>query len=237
MTKKEPNGELPESLARLLEQPESSIADLTRMIRVQLSTHNLCKRLRETFHVEQPQQKVSAPGEKERYVRACIAINTFLRLLNEEELAEKFLSLAEAVDDAKNGIPHPLVSVDKPAGKRGADPYPRTVWRILATLCTGLEMIRTVDRGLFESTITRLARRHGKRLGEITRSKRDTKASLKRWHKSFDAQTVKNEVALALYNHSVEHFRKQKDSMTGVQIRKLGEAFVEQAMEAAERLS
>lgn len=234
MTKKQPQFTLPESLTRFLEM-EPQQGDFAAAIRVQLSTHNLRERLREVF--DQPPADRAAANEKDRYVRGCIAINTFLRLLDEQDLAGRFLTLAEAIDDAKQGIPHPLISVDKPAGKRGADPYPRTVWRMLATLSTGLEIVRVADRGLFESTITQFARRHGAKLQKVTRSRRDAKASLKRWHKSFDAQTVKNDIALALYNHAVERFRSQKQSMTGLQMHKLGEAFVKQAAKEMGRLT
>jgi hypothetical protein len=175
-------------------------------------------------------------AEQTRYVHASLAIAKLLKTVGQEELAGKFHSLAEALQDVVEGLPHPLFSVERPKATGGRRPDTAAVWRTRSSLCAGLEFLMAGGGMDQESAINLVIKRHRTQFGKLLRPGAELKSSIRTWMKSFATDAVQNEVALSSYKLSMHELAAAKSDYSGSAIKQTGECLIASAAERAARL-
>ncbi len=173
-----------------------------------------------------------------RYVVALKAVVNLLRRVSQSdpavnELAARFMELAEAIRDAAGGLSHPLLEPVQPRGPGSAKDL-TFIWRTRAQVCIALEFLTD---GNVEDAIGLAAKRYKKPLNKLVRRKADLKKSLGGWRKKFASEQVENELALKVYKHGIRMLEVQKASATAQELRTTGEGLLFQAAARADLLT
>jgi hypothetical protein len=163
-----------------------------------------------------------------RYSVAIIRVAELLKAVGQKEISDHFYVLAEAMNDLVDGVPHPLFKAGSPSGKRGRKPDTGAVWRIRASVCVGIELLKV--GGMDEDdAIKQTAKIHKKDLSRLLRPNADLNSSIKTWLKSFANDEIRNEVALSSYKRAMAPLPFLPLRFSGDQIRHAGEQWIKSA--------
>lgn len=168
-----------------------------------------------------------------RYAVATTLTSQLLTRAGSPEIAQKFLWLAEALQDLAEGVPHPLLTVQK---KQGRQNDTSAVWRIRAGFCVSIEYL--VASGMKEADAIEIAlkKKHRAKLARLLRSKADLKTSIRGWRKQFKNDAANNENALAYYKEGIKRLGQFKLQSSGIQVRAEGEELLAKAADQAASL-
>lgn len=175
-------------------------------------------------------------AEQARYVLASLAVEKLLRAAGQREAADQFHSLAEALLDVVEGLPHPLFAVEHPSKKGGRRNDSAAVWRTKSTLCAGLQFLMAgggLDR---DAAIKFAVRKYPKQLSKLLRPGTDLKTSVGGWMHKFASDEVSNGVALSTYKERMRELATAKTDFSGARIKLAGEDLIRGAAERAARL-
>lgn len=188
-------------------------------------------------------QAFEAPAEPEhpaatrqmRYVHAAMAVAKLLRAGGEDESAERFHELAEALQDVAEGLPHPLFLVERPDAAGGRRRDTAAIWRTRAILCYGLEFLKAggLDQ---DQAIAFALTEHRKALSKLLRPGAELRTSIAKWMKSFSTEEIQNEIALESYKKGLALLTASKADHTGAAIKMAGETIIQKAAERAARI-
>lgn len=170
-----------------------------------------------------------------RYVLANLALAQLMKSIGQQDTADRFHFLAEAMQDLVDGLPHPLFKVEAPSNKRGRHPDSSAVWRIRSNVCIGVELF--IAGGMDEDEAIKLVvNKHKNALKNLLRPNAELRSSIKTWLKAFANDEVRNEVALSSYKEGMALLPSFRQQCTGEQFRRAGERMSEKAAERASTL-
>ncbi|MEH2576505.1 hypothetical protein [Bradyrhizobium sp. AZCC 1708] len=173
-----------------------------------------------------------------RQLRFSIALGAIGQLLEdrkERELAAEFHSLSIAFTDlAEEGVVNPLFASQKKS-KRGRSKDSSELWVMRSSVVIGIKFMLAGE--LEEDAAYKVALKYRKGLSGLLRPGAELKSSIKTWVESFEAEKVRNEIAVDAYKDGVERLELLKQGFLNEVLRHIGEGLIKSiAARASSRL-